>query len=249
MAEETETGGGGFSLSGLMDRKVFGIPLPFFGGGVLLVAILAYRMFGAGRNGNNANGGPGPGNQFSSTSTYTDPTTGLSTSYTATGNGYLPGQLTYQAGPMPYQQGDVYVNFPTSNTNNPPATSGDWQDSYGQTQINQIQALVGQPGGYNQAEVDDVRAAYNAEVAKFGQAYADANHYSWIGPGNVQAIPKHLTMQSQITTGLPNNPHWGDVNKQATQVAPPANDSPNAGPPYPVTPGVPTYPVTARPGG
>jgi hypothetical protein len=265
MAEEPETGGGGFSLSGLMDRKVFGIPLPVVGAGVLGVAILAYRMFGAGRIGNNANGGPGPGNQFSSTSTYTDPTTGLSTSYTATGNGYLPGQLTYQAGPMPYQQGDVYVNYPAQ-TNTPTPPPDQYPDQfnaegrdigqyrYGADEISYLFANIGKYG-LTQDVVNDVQKAYMQMVAKVGKQQADLYHYSYIGPGNVQAIPRGETNTTQTVTGLPGNP--GNYDN------PPYFGAPyNSGQTYPgtnmpivtATPGTPgqygNYPPgTLRPGG
>jgi hypothetical protein len=224
MADENE--GGGSGLSGLMDKKVFGVPLPLVGGLVIAVAIVLYRMFGS-KSG--TSGSPGQGTQFSSSTTSTNPQTGVSTSYTASGDGYLPGTLTYGAGPMPISGGDIYINNPApTNTSTTPPSNGDWLDSYGATQIAQIQSLVGKQGGYQQQVVDDVKAAYNAEIQKYGQAYADANHYSWIGPGNVQAIPKHLTMAQQITTNLPSNPVWGQVNPQALQVAPPANDSPSS---------------------
>lgn len=218
MADEPETGGGG-GLSRLMDRKVFGIPLPVVGAGVLGVAILAYRLFGSkNTSGNNANGGAG--NQFSSTSTYTDPTTGLSTSYTATGNGYLPGQLTYQAGPMPYQQGDVYVNYPAQTNTPTPPTQPQYPDQfdpsgkdigqyrYGADQVSYVIANIGKYG-LTQAIADDIQKSYQAMVAKVGAQQADLYHYSWIGPGNVQAIPKGETNTTQTTTGLPGSPTYG----------------------------------------
>lgn len=73
----------------------------------------------------------GQGDTFSSgqTTTTTDPTTGdsVTSTYNAQGNGYLPGMLSWGAGPMPIQQGDVYVNLPAGNnttTNTTPTTPG-----------------------------------------------------------------------------------------------------------------------------
>lgn len=103
-------------IEGMLGRKVG--PLPVWswvmiagGAGMLLFRM---KKGSSSSGGGNTNASLGQGNQFSSstTNTSTDPNTGVSTStsYSAQGNGFLPGQLSYAAGPMPYQQGDVYVN-------------------------------------------------------------------------------------------------------------------------------------------
>ena len=221
MADENE-GGGGLNLQ----RKIGPLPLyawVMIAGGV---GLIIFKLMGS-KSATGASGGPGAGTQFSSSTTSTNPQTGVSTSYTASGDGYLPGQLTFQAGPMPYSGGDIYINTPaptnTTTPGGPPnevynpggADAGpEGGETYGRSEIAAIQKLVGQYG-YTQNIVDDVQAAYNAEVTKNGQAIADAQHYSWLGPSNVQAIPRHLTAQNQITTGLPNNPVWGQAAPQA----------------------------------
>ena len=69
--------------------------------------------------------GTSGGGTFTSTSTSSGstPTGGqYSNSYTASGPS--SGQLTYQAGPMPFQQGDVYVNYPSAPTSPTPTSTG-----------------------------------------------------------------------------------------------------------------------------
>src|SRR5207302_9377774 len=66
---------------------------------------------------------PGQGTTFqSSQSKTTTDAQGNQTqaNFSAQGDGYLPGMLTYGAGPMLYQQGDVYVNVSGTNTTQPP---------------------------------------------------------------------------------------------------------------------------------
>ena len=73
---------------------------------------------------------------------------------------------------------------------------------YGNAQVRYVQQHVG-AGGYTQAVYQDVYNAYMQVVHSQGQATADTYHYSWIGPGNVQAIPKGTLSVSQILQNLP----------------------------------------------
>jgi len=111
----------GNPMSGALAHKVG--PLPVYAwlmaagaAGFILVKIAGGKK--AASSGGGADSGQGTDFSSTQTQTSTDPTTGdtTSTSYTAQGNGYLPGMLTYGAGAMPYQQGDVYVNLPAQTT-------------------------------------------------------------------------------------------------------------------------------------
>lgn len=219
MADDPEVSSGGGRMGALMERKVFGLPLPVVGAVVLGGAILMYRIFGAKK----AAGGssPGQGTQFNSTTTRTDPTTGVSTSYSASGDGYLPGFLSTQAGPMPYQQGDVYVNYPVQTNmptpagpppSNPDLFNDKGQDlgqyRYGSDEIAYLWSNIGKYG-LTSPIVQDIQDSYTKMVAKVGQQQADMYHYSYIGPGNVQAIPRGEANTTQTTTGLPGSPVYG----------------------------------------
>jgi len=137
-------------------RKIGPLPLGAWvaiagGAGFIFVKVLGGKKAAAA-------GGTSPtgaGNQFSSTSTKsgTDAEGNqFSNSYSAQGNGYLPGQLTYGASPMPFSSGDIYVNLPDSNHTNPdssptpPAGSRQVtldQDSYIQTIVQKYLPVAG----------------------------------------------------------------------------------------------------------
>lgn len=94
-------------------------PLPMWGWGLgvagvgfLLISRAKSKAAAAGTGSGSSGSG---GGQFSSSQTTTDPTTGTTTSYQASGpNSSIvsPAQLTTAAGPMGYSSGDVYVNLP-----------------------------------------------------------------------------------------------------------------------------------------
>jgi|SRR5690348_2518931 len=112
MPDET----GGFDLM----RKAG--PLPIWTWLMIAGAVAFLIMKFKGGSGGSSSGGNGT---FSSTNTQSGntPTGGqYSSSFTATGSGPSAGTLTYQAGPMPFQQGDVYVNYPSPG--NTPTPSG-----------------------------------------------------------------------------------------------------------------------------
>lgn len=115
-------------MEGLLTKQVGPLPVGAWAaiagvGGFIFVRVLANKKNAAA----NASGSAatGQGDTFSSgqTTTTTDPTTGNTTTstYNAQGNGYLPGMLSWGAGPMPIQEGDVYVNLPAQNQTTPTA--------------------------------------------------------------------------------------------------------------------------------
>lgn len=168
MADDTSSG----SIQGMLSRKVGPLPVYAWVVAAAAVGFVLYRM-GFGQKAGTSSGGssgPGPGDQFSSSTTQsgTTPSGGqYSSSYSAQGNGYLPGQLTYAASPMPVSGGDIYVNVPTqsnttSTTVNPPTpatptkpfvtSKGDASDNnalniatqvYGLTSNQNVDAVIG----------------------------------------------------------------------------------------------------------
>lgn len=117
------------AFTSTLGRKVG--PLPIYGWLMLAggAGLILFRIAGGKSAQSQTSNGTdtGQGNEFSSEQTYTktDPNTGetYTTTYNSQGNGYLPGMLSWAAGPMPIQQGDVYVNLPgNNNTTTPPAT-------------------------------------------------------------------------------------------------------------------------------
>lgn len=73
---------------------------------------------------------------------------------------------------------------------------------YGGAQLAYLNQNIGQ-FGLTQSEVDDVQQAYNQVSGLHGSTAANLMHYSWISPGNVQAIPQNLLAADQIIQGLP----------------------------------------------
>lgn len=214
------------ALDDILQRRVGPFPIWTWVGLAGAAGFLFYRFRTASKAGGGTSGNPGQGTQFSSTQTQsgTDTSGGqYSSSYTATGNGYLPGYLTTAASPMPYSGGDIYINYPatTSTQSSSPVPGGpaytDVLDrpggrdlgnyEYGSDEVNYIANNIGVGSyGFNQPLEGDIQAAYNKMVSLVGQDQANQYHYSWLGPGNVQAIPRFTTMAQQIVGGLPNNP-------------------------------------------
>jgi hypothetical protein len=123
---EPEGGGGAGAMLG---RKVGPLPIwswVMIAGGVGMVIYRMKKGSTAATTGASGSSSPGQGTAFQTTqsATQTDPATGAlqTTSYSAQGDGYLPGMLSYAAGPMPYQQGDVYVNQTVSGLSTPQPT-------------------------------------------------------------------------------------------------------------------------------
>lgn len=117
MAEEE----GSSELDGMLTRKVG--PLPIWSW-VMIAGGAGFLLFKLGFGGKSSSaagsGSPGQGSQFQSSQTQTGTDAAgnqFTNSYSATGNGYLPGMLTTQASPMPYSLGDIYVNVAGQSTN------------------------------------------------------------------------------------------------------------------------------------
>lgn len=180
-------------------------PIYLIGGAAIIGGIYLWRKSSASSSANAAN--PGQGTQFSSSNTTTNPTTGDTSTYTASGNGYLPGMLTYGASPMPYSLGDIYVNTNLSSPNTPsptPAPTGnlnlpdiytssgrdEGQYRFGQDEINYIQQNMGK-FGFSPQILNDVQNTYNKMVSSVGADAANTYHYAWFGPGNVQVVPEY----------------------------------------------------------
>lgn len=113
MAEEDEGGGGG-GIAGMLTRKVGPLPIWTWVMGAGALGFIIYRMKGGSSSSSGGTSNTGQGSQFNSSTsqTTTNPATGDTTtnSYSASGDGYLPGQLTYGAGQMPVSSGDIYIN-------------------------------------------------------------------------------------------------------------------------------------------
>lgn len=115
------------ALSSMLGRRIGPFPAYVWVMGAGAAGLLIYRLMKARQSTSSSEGNMGQGNNFSSTQTMSGSTPGggqYSTSYSANGNGYLPGSLTWDASNIPIQPGDIYVNVPTqSNTEPTPAAS------------------------------------------------------------------------------------------------------------------------------
>lgn len=76
------------------------------------------------------------------------------------------------------------------------------QYRYGADELSYLQSNIGN-FGLTQAEYTDVSNAYAQIVQKYGQGTANDLHYSWIGPGNVQGLPRQPATSGQAYNGLP----------------------------------------------
>lgn len=123
MADDT---GSGFGLD--LTRKVGPLPMWSWFMGAGAIGLLLFKIMGGKKSAGGGSGGAsGAGTEFSSTQTKTgtdEQGNQFSNSYSAQGNGYLPGMLTYGAGAMPFSSGDIYVNIPDSNHNPPDNKTG-----------------------------------------------------------------------------------------------------------------------------
>lgn len=183
---------------------------------VLIAGAVGFVLFklGIGKLGAKSNSSPGQGSQFQSSQTKTTTDANgnqTTTSYSATGDGFLPGMLTMQGNPMPYSLGDIYINNPvptTTPSGNSPVGSSPNEEPYlyGHQELDYIknnETSSSNPNGYTPQLYQDVLNAYMSVLHSQGQDQADAYHYSWIGPGNVQAIPQNSTSASQTLQNLP----------------------------------------------
>lgn len=199
----------------MLSRKIGPLPVWSYvvlAGGVGMIIFRAMKAKQAASGTDSSS--PGQGTDFSSTQTVTGTDASgqqYTSSYTSQGNGYLPGQLTWGAGQMPVSGGDVYVNYPTQtntdNSNVPPDQVSPGGQDVGQYRFgnDQLAYLVANKGkfGITDAIISDVQKAYAQISQQKGQGQANMMHYSWIGPGNVQAIPPYVNSTQDILTNLP----------------------------------------------
>jgi hypothetical protein len=115
--------GRGAKISAFLKKKTG--PLPN-GAWVFIAAAIAFYMYkrNSAARGTSSSGDPGSNGgvqgEFTSSQSVTDPTTGATSQYTASGptSGFLQGGAltTAHASPMGYSGGDVYVNYPGQTT-------------------------------------------------------------------------------------------------------------------------------------
>lgn len=95
---------------------------------------------------------------------------------------------------------------PTASSGNGDVYNASGQDTgqylYGGAQLNYLNQNIGS-FGLTTDEVNDVQTAYNQVAGLQGANAANSMHYSWLAPGNVQAIPMNLLSASDIIQGLP----------------------------------------------
>lgn len=199
-----------FSLDKLKEKKG---PLPLWAWIVLVagVGFIAYRMFGAKPEPlpGNEQGGDG---EFQSTQsmTKTDPKTGeqYTTSYSAQGKSYIPGQMMWNQAQLQPQQGDVYVNYPADNGGNGGAnylgrSHGFWFTTYRDMYPQEIAQQAYNSADY-QGKPDFVSLAYNAIAIML--ANPD------VKPQGNNLIPKGTKLFIPGDPGNPNNGStWNDL--------------------------------------
>jgi hypothetical protein len=129
-----------------------------------------------------------------------------------------PATNTTTSGQSPYVSNQQVPQFviqnqfppssPSASSTSPPShaysTSGRdlGEYRYGGDQLSYLKQNIGS-FGITQSEYQDVVNAYQKIATSQGSAAANAMHYSWIGPGNVQAIPQQSLTASQTQQNLP----------------------------------------------
>lgn len=105
-------------LTGFLKKKLGPLPM---GAWIFIAVVVAFALvkLHGGKKGSAAgtSSDPTQQGQFSTSTTRTDPKTGETITYQASGpNSSIqsPAQLTYAASPMGYSGGDVYVNLPAT---------------------------------------------------------------------------------------------------------------------------------------
>lgn len=206
MAEETETGGG---FEAMVSRKIGPLPLWSWLMMAGAAAFLIYRLKG-GSSSSSSSGNTGQGDQFSSTSTQSGTTASggqYSNSYTASGNGYLPGMLTDYGSPMGYSGGDVYVNYPTSNNNNPVPYAWDPNGTTNYTVTGTTTPSDAWPGGV-------AIAAYGINPADAVDIAVESIIIESLNPNTATPYPTGTVLtipagSGTSTTNIKNNPQNG----------------------------------------
>ncbi len=104
-------------LTGFLKKKLGPLPM---GAWIFIAVVIAFalvKLHGGKKGSANTAAAATQQGQFSTSTTRTDPKTGETITYQASGpNSSIqsPAQLTYAASPMGYSGGDVYVNYPAS---------------------------------------------------------------------------------------------------------------------------------------
>lgn len=201
-----------FSLDKLKEKKG---PLPLWAWIVLVAGLgyLGYTMFfrkATPLPGNEGSGAP-PG-EFESTQSQTktdEQGNQVTSSYSARGQGYMPGQMYYNAQQLQPQQGNVYVNLPADQGQGAQApnylgrSQGFWftlyRDMYPQEVAQQAYNLA----DYN-GKPDYVSLAYDALAIMLANP--------GVKPSETNLIPKGTRLFIPGAPGNPNNGStWNDL--------------------------------------
>jgi len=75
---------------------------------------------------------------------------------------------------------------------------------FGGDELSYLQKNIGS-NGITQSEYNDVLSAYQKVANQYGVDYANQQHFSWIGPGNVQTMPQY-PLTTDPNPGLSNLP-------------------------------------------
>lgn len=220
-----------------LSKKVGPFPLFVWLAAVVIVGFIFLRMRRNKSGGTGEAGGPGGGDQFTSSqsSSETDPKTGktITSQYSASGNGYMPGMMTYQAGAMPYSQGDVYVNYPTQPAANQPVqgkkpdylgrTHGFWFTTYRTMYPQEVAQQAYNLPEYNGGP-DFVSLAYDAIAIMLANPGLKVDNNNMIPAGQKVFIPGNPGDPSKYGQGAT----WDDLTEQdrAPYIPPPVVPAP-----------------------
>lgn len=192
MAEDETEGGGG--IGGMLTRKIGPLPMWSWLMAAGAIGLIIYRMR-SGSSSSSANTGQGSQFNSSTSSTTTNLATGdtTSNSYTASGNGYLPGELTYGAGSMPVSPGDIYINYPNQGSGN--TTGPQLPTSVG------TYTVTGKTNPSDQYPLGVVVAAYNLSKTDYTNQAFDSVKLEEENPTLVPPYPVGTVLTiPQITT-------------------------------------------------
>lgn len=199
-----------FSLEKLKEKKG---PLPLWAWIVLVAGVgyLGYTMFfrkPAPLPGNEAGGDKGSNGEFQSSQSVTktdEQGNQITSTYSASGQGYMPGQMYYNATQLQPQQGNVYVNLPADQGQGPQAPNylgrskgfyfTLYRDMYPQEVAQQAYNLA----DYN-GKPDYVSLAYDALAIMLANP--------GVKPSETNLIPKGTKL---FIPGAPGNPNTGST--------------------------------------
>ena len=221
MAEDdAPSGGGGGGVGAMLTRKVGPLPIWSWVMAAGAIGFIIYRMKSgsSSSSGSGTSGTSGQGSQFNSSTsqTTTNPSTGDTTtnSYSASGDGYLPGQLTYGAGSMPVSSGDIYINEGAGTSTTTSGTSPTQETGYNYTVLPGAKSNT---GGYSGQFIqtitqtaygipnasDPISAAYMAMVVRENNPQVDWQTVDTNGgliPAGTQLVIPGITGPQQGTS-------------------------------------------------